>query len=180
MIRPPYAIGLAAVALSALVMLGGCARPSDQAAEEAAEKAVESITGGKAEVEVDGDDTTVRIKGEGGGLTVGGGGSRPESAPADLPNLEGAHNFTWLNLGGAEMFSYEISGQAYREVCAAQEDLLLQAGWERSEGYDMEVEGVITRTFAKPGYGLMLTCGDNTEEGSSDLLTSIVLNRSKQ
>ncbi len=85
-----------------------------------------------------------------------------------------------MSIAGNDVLSYEISGMEYRTVCNDQIDLLTKAGWEVSAGFEMDVDGAMIKTLQKNGYALTVTCGDNTEEGSSEMLTSVALNRTKQ
>lgn len=114
------------------------------------------------------------------GAEVKTGGSRPGSAPDDLPNVAGAGNFGWLSVGGSDMFSYEVDGDDYRAVCEKQMELLRAAGWQASDAYEMDVAGALIKTLEKPGYAVMVTCGDNSDEGSSIKTVSVVLNRTKR
>lgn len=79
------------------------------------------------------------------------------------------------------MFSFEVTGKEYRAVCAEQIALLGTAGWQlSSDGYEMDVDGALVKTLEKPGYTLMITCGDNTEEGAAIKTISVALNITKK
>lgn len=170
----------ALVALPALILLGaGCASPSERIAEKMTEKALESASGGKVNVDLN-SDGGVNIKGKDGSMAVGGGGSRPESAPADLPNIPAAKNFFWMGTSGNGIFSFEVGDKDYRAVCTAELELLAKAGWQKSDSYEMDIEKVMIRTLVKPDYSLTVTCGDNTEEGSTDYNISVALNKAKR
>lgn len=116
------------------------------------------------------------------GMNVGADAAvRPGSVPEDMPNIAGAKNFGWLSIAGNDMFSFEVTGQAYRDVCADEIALLTNAGWRVStDGYEMDVDGALVKTLENPGYTLIITCGDNTEEGSTVTTISVALNRSKK
>lgn len=112
--------------------------------------------------------------------TATGGGTRPGSAPDDLPNVDGGRNFGWLSIAGNDVLSYEVGGADYRAVCAAQMDLLIGAGWKVSDsGYEMDVDGAMVKTLEKPGFIVMITCGANSDEGAPPTV-SVALNRSKK
>ncbi|MDO8617991.1 MAG: hypothetical protein Q7N87_03870 [Candidatus Uhrbacteria bacterium] len=175
-----YVVG-GLVVLPVLVLFGaGCASPSEKIAEKLTEKALEKASGGAVKVDMNNKDGGVTITGKEGTFAMGGGGSRPESAPEDLPNAEGAKNFTWIGSTGSGLFSYEVADNDYRKVCKSQIELLLKAGWEKSDAYEMDVEKALTKTFVKPGFGLMVTCGDNTEENSTNYIVSVTLNKSSR
>lgn len=162
------------VVLPALLLFGaGCSSLS----QNVAEKALETASGGK--VKVDTNNGEVAIKGSDGSVVMGGGDSRPESAPDDMPSLAGAKNFTWFGLSGGGTFAYELPGNDYKKVCKEQIDLLLGAGWQKSDSYEMDVEKVMTKSMVKPGFSLSVMCADNTDEGSTDYKSSVVLTKAK-
>lgn len=171
MIKHIGASWLMTVALPALVLLGsGCTSPSEKPAEKTNEKISEATSG---------DEVKVDVKGQDGSPAIGGGSSRPESAPADLPSVEGAVNFTWINLSGSGVLAYEVPGNDYKKVCAGQIDLLLKAGWQKSDAYEMDVEKLMIKFMSKLGFALSITCADSTDEGSTDFKTGVTLNTSK-
>lgn len=174
-----YGVGLIAVALPALILLGAGCSPSDKIAEKITEKALEKASGNKVKVDLN-SDGGVTVKGKEGSLSVGGNGSRPESAPEDLPSVQGAKNFFWLGSSGSGMFSYEVSSNDFKAICAAQLDLLAKAGWQKSDAYEMDVEKMMSKSLAKPDFALSITCSDSTDDGSTDYKVGIVLNKNKR
>lgn len=170
--------GFMAFVLPALLLFSaGCSNLSQKIAEKATDKALETASGGA--VKVDTSNGGVTIKGSDGSVAMGGGSSRPESAPSDMPNVAGAKNFTWFGSSGSGMFAYELPGNDYKKACTDQIDLLLKAGWQKSDAYEMDVEKVMTKVMEKPGFSLSVTCSDNTDEGSTEYKSSVVLNKTK-
>lgn len=161
----------------AALFFTGCAISSDKLIE----KEIEALSGGDIKVSIDSDEGTSSITGKDGStITTGEGNSRPAGVPEDLPNISGASNFSWFNISGSGVFSYEIlNDNDYNKACTDQMALLNKAGWTRSDSYEMDVDKAMIRSFAKPGYTLMVTCSDNTEEGSSEKKISITLNTGK-
>lgn len=171
--------GLAVVALSfSLLFVAGCASLSQKIADKATEKVLETASGGN--VKIDSEDGSVAFKGADGSVVVGGGSSRPESAPEDLPSVAGAKDFTWLGGAGSGMFAYDVAGNDYKKVCADQIDLLLKAGWQKSDEYEVAVEKMMTKSMTRPEAALSITCADSTDDGSTDYKVGIVLNKTKK
>ncbi len=162
------------IAIPAFLLLGaGCSSSQNITANgvENANKVENANDGSK--------DNAVNTKDD-SGSSVGGGEDRPASAPDDLPSLPGAREFTWLGGAGSGMFAYELAGNDYKKMCASQIDLLLNAGWEKSNDYEVAVEKMMTESFIKPGFSLSLTCSDSTDDNSNDYKTGIVLTKTNK
>lgn len=170
---------LVAVAIPALILLGAGCSPTKSLGEQAAKRAIEAASGGKVNVDLN-NNGSFKVKGkDGSAVEVGGGSARPDSAPADLPSLPGAKNFSWLGGAGSGMLAYSLDGNEYKKACADQINLLTQAGWVKSDGYEVDVEKMMSKNFAKSGFNLSLTCSDSTDDNSANYKTGIVLTTSK-
>lgn len=79
---------LALVVLSIFVLsvvVSGCGQAAEKASEEAAERAIESATGGKAQVDLSGDEVTVKT--DEGTTKIGGANEWPAKIPSDVPKF---------------------------------------------------------------------------------------------
>lgn len=186
------ATGLLAVFAMAFVM-AGCQSVTDKLVKTAMEKAIETSTGGQVKMDTnngqmniktkDGDvkiDTsadggTMKITSNDGETVFGAGDTRPASAPSDLPNLNGAKDFSWMGGKDGGMFSYTIPGTDYKAVCSQQIDLLTKAGWSLNNDYSIDVDKNMTRSLDISGFNLSLSC-----ETSDDVTVGVGMIKSQK
>lgn len=164
-----------------LLFLAGCGSIVDKigesVAEKVTEKVVESSTGNKVDLDLDGDNGSISIKGKNGATFIAGGGSeRPESVPADMPSVTGAKNFSWLGSQDGGMFGYELDkGANYKTVCKEQMELLAKAGWSADDSFAMDVEEMMSRTMENAIAKMSINCSMN-----DDGVVAVALVKSKK
>lgn len=145
--RPLVALAL----LPALLLFGGCGEASDKAAETAAEKAIESQSGGDVDVDVDNGevkvetedgtyesdgDGNVRIETEDGTFT--GGSGLPDDWPEDIPMPDGVE--VVYGSSSPEGATVTVTGSgSVDELMADFEDAL--SDWTAEDETTMETGG---------------------------------------
>jgi hypothetical protein len=182
---------LAAASALLLFLFTGCQGIEDQIGKTIAEKAIEGATGGsmqvntetgemkiktpEGEVKVTGNDDQYMITTPEGEAVFGGGDTRPASVQDDLPNLEGAADFSWAGSQEGGMFSFTVKGIDHKQTCESEIGLLEGKGWKLDEETLMEFEGMMNRSLAKEGYSLSLSCSADKEENT----VTVVMIKSK-
>jgi len=182
----------AALACALLIFLcAGCQGIEEQIGKTIAEKAIEGATGGsmqvntetgdmkiktpEGEVNVSGKDNQFKVTTPEGEAVFGGGETRPASVPEDLPNLEGAVDFSWAGSADGGMFSFMVKGLEHKAACEKEISLLSGKGWKLNEETLMEFEGMMNRTLEKEGYSLSLSCSADKGKGT----VTVVMIKSK-
>jgi hypothetical protein len=127
-------------AVVAVVVLAGCASAAERIAEEATERAIESESGGNAEVDID-DDGSVRVRTGDGSFSASADGSMPEDFPA-VPVVDGKVTASWSTKEGeAEswMVTLEVADAeaAFADAKAGLED----AGYEITSTFEATNSG---------------------------------------
>jgi hypothetical protein len=93
------------------------------------------------------------------------GNSRPVDAPADMPSLSGANNFTYLALDGMASLIFKVDNSDLKATCNKETSLLMAAGWKvSSSGFSMETSDSIITNYEMGGNMMSLSC--NTYEGN--------------
>lgn len=113
-----------AACLLLVVVLSGCKK----AAEVAAEKGIESATGGQADVDID--DNSVTINTNAGSFAAGGNVSLPDDFPADVHVADGTITAATTN---TETSGYSVSIQTNESVTSLKDEYeseLKKDGWD--------------------------------------------------
>lgn len=175
------------VLFGALLALSGCQfiapNAEDKIAEGLAENIIRQSMGEDIDLDVSGDNVSIKTK-EGnidisGGETDGmvtintdegssvmtGGDTRPVSAPADLPSLQGATEFFWAGVEGNGILSYTVSGKDATAVCDMQIKLLTGLGWKTEAAYSMTVAGSASQVLNTDAASVALSCTVDEEAG---------------
>ena len=162
-------IGMAT--LMAVSMLSGCQSVQDQIGKKLAEGAMSKMAGG--DVKIDDKTGSVSIKTKDGSAVIGGGDSRPASAPAELPSLPSAKDFSWLGSNEGGLLSFKVAGNDYKAVCDQEETMMKSAGWvEKKSSFVMETDGMRSKSFYKDGKVGSLSCTFNSGDDSVGVLMS--------
>jgi len=148
--------------------LTACQTAEDEIGKKAAESLIGDALGGKVQIDNEGN---MQIQTEDGTAVIGGGASRPTSAPEDLPSLPGASDFSWMGSEEGGWFVYKVAGSDLKTVCDEQVKLLLSAGWEvKEESISFESADTITNNYFKQGFTATLSC-TRESDGVSMLMT---------
>jgi hypothetical protein len=110
-----------------------------------------------------GDQNKVTVKGDNGETAVYGKNSdtRPADAPAELPSLDGAKNFSLVVIGDNKTLGYDLDSTDLKGTCQKQIDLLLSNGWVStdSKNFTFATDTSMLKSYTKNGLDLLLTCG---------------------
>lgn len=174
---------LGSLCVFSVTLFSGCQSVSDQLGQKIAEKAIESATGGQVKMDtntgnvkiktdtgemnmnVNKKDNSVVVTGSDGTSVYGGGDTRPGSAPADLPNLDGATGFSWAGSSEGGMFSYSFKTGDFKEICKKQMDLLTAAGWALKTDFSLDMGTSTMKSLENTTSSLSLTCSTNSDNG---------------
>lgn len=162
-------------------LLAGCQGIEEQIGKTIAEKGLEAVTGGsmqldtgsgdikiktpEGEMKLTGKDDQFTITTPEGDAVFGGGDTRPASVEEDLPNIEGAMEFSWAGSKDGGMFSFTVKGIDQKQACESEIGLLSGKGWTIDEKTVMDFEGMMSRSLMKAGYTLSLNCSADKEDG---------------
>ena len=116
---------------------------------------------------VSGNENSMTVSGKDGKTTYKSdtGNSRPADAPADMPSLDGANNFTYLGLDGMVSLIFKVDNSDLKATCNKETALLMAAGWKASSsGFSMETSDSIITNYEMGGNMMSLSC--NTYEGN--------------
>lgn len=171
----------AAVFTLSVFLLAGCQGLEEQIGKTIAEKGLEAVTGGsmqldttsgdmkiktpEGEMKITGKDDQFTITTPEGDAVFGGGDTRPASVQEDLPNIEGATEFSWAGSKDGGMFSFTVKGIDQKQVCESEIGLLAGKGWTMDEKTLMDFEGMMSRSLIKESYTLSLNCSSDKEAG---------------
>lgn len=154
-------VALAAGALT-VAAFAGCANVNDQLANKMAENILSNASGGQVKIDQNGEN--ISLKTADGEAVIGGGSSRPASAPADLPSLPNAKGYSWFGNQDGGLFGFTIENADYATICQSELALLASAGWtENKDAIVIEYEGGMSRLYKKPGFDLNVTCTGDKE-----------------
>lgn len=151
--------------LGATAMLSGCwpFPSSEDVGKKIVEKAIESQTGGK--VDIDTDKETMNIKTEGGSFSAGEEVKIPDGFPEDVFMLSDAKLvFSMSGISGEEGFSLSyITATSTGETFAKYKEEMASDGWKKESEMDMGEQGKILN-FIKGEQSVMVTIGTNEDE----------------
>lgn len=170
-------------ALALVVLAGaGCKNPVDAARERAtqkvneyaAEKLIESASGGKVDVDFNGGDD-VTVKGEdGSSLSVGTDVKMPKNLSSDIPQYPGTKtSAVSFDTAGKNGGFTQTTPDALEDVYKALSSKLLAQGFTKT--VDSRMDGVIISGFEKGNVKFTISIS----RGETDTETSIILTRSE-
>jgi hypothetical protein len=159
-----------AIPFIASLLLVSCGNPAEKAAENAAEKAIEQETGGKADVDIK--NGTTRVQTKDGVVTVGE-QQLPADWPKDVPVYPGAKvqvSGTSNTNGAASMFTIP-GGKA--DVVSFYKQKLVEEGWVIDVAADMGASSIVSASkdqrtiavqIAESGEQTTVTIGIDTKK----------------
>lgn len=164
---------LALSALGLALALAGCAQKAEEAA---AENAIEAASGGKADVDIDGDNTKVTVQTAEGTATMSSGGdvALPADFPSDVAMADDRKVVSLFTAEGATALSYTTAG-ALAEVVAAQSDTMKGNGWTQSMSLDADNKSSM-RAYSKEGRDVVLAY---TADDAGQVTVSVQLSAKK-
>jgi hypothetical protein len=141
-----------------VLLLAGCQSITDQIGKKVAEGVIGQAIGG--DVKIDEKSGNIAIKTKDGEANIGGGSTRPASVPAELPNLPGAQDFTWLGNSEGGVLGFKLVATAdFKADCVKLQDLMKQAGWEESkDALTLDADDMATKVFTKTGKVASVSC----------------------
>lgn len=146
----------------ALMLLAGCQSVSDQIGKTVAEGVIGQAVGG--DVKIDEKSGNMTIKTKDGEASVGSGDTRPASAPADLPSLPNAKNFSWLGNEESGIFNYEIDSADFKATCKSVYEMASQAGWtDNKNSFNIDSEDSMMKSMNKDGKIVTIICGKDSD-----------------
>ncbi len=191
---------LATAAVLFLFLFGACGSVENQITgqvgnkigEQIAQKAVEGATGGNVKInagtnelniqtpegvmKVNKDNNQVTLQTTQGEAVFGSGDTRPGSVQDDMPNLDGAKEFSWAGSKDGGMLSFSVPGTDHKQACDQEIGLLVAKGWTLNKEVLMEFEGMTTRTLENNDYSLSLSCSADKDNNK----VSVLLIKSKK
>jgi hypothetical protein len=145
--RTTMTVGMAVAAAGLVALAGGCGKKaSEKTAEKMAEMALQAQTGGKADVQIDGEKMTIQSKDGSMNFSAGGDASIPEDFPEDVYVDRGAKVLMSMRNPGGYVLNLQTSEavdgvvQSYRREMGGQ-------GW--TEEADMNMGGQRMLMFKK-------------------------------
>jgi hypothetical protein len=167
-------IGFAVVATS-------CGAAAEKLSEEAAERALESASGGDVELDVsgEGDDFTVNVESEDGSFAVGSDVEIPDELQIPVP--DGGSATTAGTQDGATFVSITYPIDRYDELVAFYDDWTSGAGdeWDTSTAtFEMDGQTQRSASWAETGVGSYIAvndCFDVFGDSGSDTLNAACL-----
>ena len=165
---------IVSLALLLPMFLTACQSPaqkvSEKASENMAEKVLENATGGQADVDIEGENVTVKT--EEGNVQVGEQISLPADFPKDVYVYEGAIKAV-INNTAAKGYTVSVeTDKAITDVKAAYEKKIVEDGWEKTGVMDFGESVSISGTKDSRTLSVMI--------GKSGDKTSVVLGVSEQ
>ena len=156
---------LLTVALGAVVVLSGCwpFPSSEEIGQKIMEKAIESQTGGK--VDVDADKGIMSVDTKDGSFSAGENVKIPDNFPKDIFVLSDA-KVAFAMSGAAGEKSYSISyftSTTPEEAMSKYKDEMIKNGWQKENETDMGTQGKILN-FKKGQVSVMITLGTSEDE----------------
>lgn len=153
-------------ALALLLLAAGCNKLIEKAAEGATEKAIESASGGKVDVDLSEGGMTMSDEDGSMQITSGDNARLPDGWPAQLPLYPGATLLSGAQSddnGNTSMSVYFSTPDGSADVAKFYEDKALAAGYTRETSH--EQDGMFIRNYAKGGQRLAVQAA--TEDGST-------------
>jgi len=149
-----------AVILAGTLILTGCGE------EKVAEKAIESSTGGQADVDVD--DDTVTVNTNGSSFSAGDEVALPSGFPSDVYVIDGTVKAATTITEG-EVYSVSVqTDTSVSEAADEYQEELANDGWNVT--MSLNIEGVSSMTAEKDNRTVTVSIGED-EESSQTLVT---------
>lgn len=144
------------IALSLTLTLAACAQKAEEAA---AENAIEAASGGKADVDIDGNSTKITVQTEQGEATVSTGEdvALPADFPSDVVLADQRKVVSVFTAEGATALSYTTEG-ALAELVNAQAEAMKGQGWKQTMAMDSDGKSSM-RAFNKEGRDVVISYG---------------------
>jgi hypothetical protein len=160
-------IFLATSMLGAVIVLSGCwPFPSkDEIGQKIVEKAIESQTGGK--ININTDKGTVDINTKDGSLSTGKEVKIPENFPKDIFVFSDAQVvFAMSGTSGEKSYSISyFTASTPEDAFAKYKEEMVSKGWQKESEMDMGAQGKIVN-FKKGQLSIMVTIGTSEDEES--------------
>jgi hypothetical protein len=116
--------------------LAACGNVAEKVAEKATERAIESETGGNADVDLD-DDGSFKVRSDDGSFEVTSDGSLADGFPTDVPLVDGTVQASWSSKDGtAEAWWVTLEVDDAQVAYADAKDALAGAGYEITGTYE--------------------------------------------
>ncbi len=175
-IRPAFALGACALALTSI----GCGKAADKIAEKATEKAAEQAVGGDVDIDTDGEGN-VSISTPDGNFSTSSSQELPDDFPSDVPIVDGTMTtVSRTEADGNLLFMVTVTtdagGQETLDALAAD---LAAEGWTETVKYGSMTNGSFGGQlgFEKGERNVVVTIGLDYEEPSETSVAYIVTER---
>jgi hypothetical protein len=175
-------IATAVFVISAVLLLSGCwPFPSQkQVGEKIMEKAIESQTGGK--VDVNAEKNSMTINGEEGSTTVSGEGQAklPDNFPSDIFVYSDAKIIVASAMKEGDSFSVTYATEtSVDDAFSKYKDELTGNGWTKENEVDLGTQGKMLN-FKKENRSVLVTIGiDNDGQNKGKTMVSVVVSTDK-
>lgn len=175
------------VAASVLLVAGaGCGKASEKVSEKIAEQAIEDATGGKGNVDIDGDggiridtedgsyvadgDGNVRIETEEGTYEAGG-GEVPDGWPDDVALPDDLKVVSGSNMASGDQLALMIIGTTSESPSAVVDRISAASGWETTDTFSSSANGFDSVTVQLADGERQLVVGATETEADGTSLT---------
>lgn len=165
---------LSAIALVMAVTLTGCGKSiSQKVGEKVAEKAIEAQTGGKVDIDAQGNDVTIKTEAGESQYSAGGNAKLPENFPSELIAADDAKIIISSTADAGNTVAYTTDSDQ-GEIFDKYKSQLAEQGWKKEMEIDTGNGKMVN--FSKDKENVSITIGENnSNDQQGKTLVNVIL-----
>lgn len=156
-------IGIGVVLAGLCVAVTGCRKGAEKLSEKLMEKAIEHQSGGKADVDIQGDSVKIVTKDGEASATFGDKASVPKDFPSDVTIYKGAKVVGSVSTPDGAMVNLQSKDAAGKIIEFYQAEMA-KNGWEQENTADMGAQKMLSMKKGERQFVVMVTAADDMSQ----------------